>query len=274
MKETTKLSEPLGQTVLSSKHQQITNSNTIVFNNDFHKVFELISSEIALRDDDDIDEELFILFDNIKIEETEDEDLYSTSSFKLIDIKGNVIYNIVEENGSNMYLSDQLLALYKGMKDKNKPISLESFDSDSDVLFTVEIKNKELTEPIKIIQKILNTNDKMGAKTLSDVCQIFAEALINIGIKYDLVHAECIIRSLLRKKSNKLEFPDWTEMGDHNDYQILSLNNALFNNPSALVSMSYGYLRKQLLSPELYKKDSASHLDPLFVSQLSKYIDQ
>ena len=264
----------MGQTVLSSKHQQITNSNTIVFNQDFDKVFELISSEISLREDSDLDEELFIVFDNIKIEETEDEDLYSTTSFKIVDVKGTTIYNIVEENSANMYLSDQLLALYKKMKDKSKPISLESFDSDSDVLFTVEIKNKELTEPIKLVQKILNSNDKMGAKTLSEVCQVFAESLIQIGIKYDLVHAECIIRALLRKKSNKLEFPDWTANGDHDDYQILSLNSSLFNNPSPLVSMSYGYLRKQLISPELYEKHEASHLDPLFVSKLSKYIDQ
>lgn len=270
----TKVSEPLGQTVLSSKHQQITSSNEITFNPDFDKLFDLMSNEISLKEDCDIDNDsdLYVLLDNIQIEETDDQEYYFTDTIKIIDDKGNLVYNIQEENNSNLFISDQLLTLYRKAKDKTKPISLESFDSDS-ALFTVEIKNRELTEPIKIIQKILNSNDKLGATTLSEVCQIFAENLIKIGIKYDLVHAEAIVRALLRKKSDEMEFPDWSRNGDHNDYQIMRLNNALFKNPSALVSMSYGDLRRQLISAELYQKDSASHIDPLFVSKLSRYIN-
>ena len=81
-----------------------------------------------------------------------------------------------------------------------------------------------------------------------------------------------MIRGLLRKKSNEMEEPDWTANGDPNDYKILRLNDALFKNPSPVVSLSYGYLRKQLRSPEFYKKTAPSHLDPLFVSKLSETI--
>jgi len=113
----------------------------------------------------------------------------------------------------------------------------------------------------------------MGAKTIDDVCQKMAEYLMKAGINYDLVHAEMIIRALVRKKSNDLEFPDFTRNGNHEDYQIMRLNAALFRNPSPTVSISTGYLRKQLLSPEFYKKDKPSYLDPLFVDKLSDVIE-
>lgn len=269
----TKITEPLGQSLLSSKHQQVTSSSAIKFNDDFDKEFELNSTEISIKDDPEYDDELYLQLEDVQSEEVDDVEMYYTNHFRLIDATGKVIYNIEEENEANMYLSDQLLTLYRRMKDKTKPISLESFDGDSDVLFTVEIKNKELTGPVKRIIQILNSNDKLGAKSLSEVCQVFAESLIAMGQKYDLVAAECIIRALLRKKSNDTEFPDWTNKGDHSDYQIMRVNSALFKNPSALVSMSYGDLRRQLISAELYEKTAPSHLDTMFTSIPSKYIE-
>jgi hypothetical protein len=268
-----KSTEGLGQRILSSKHSQTTNSNTLNFNEDFNKVFELTSNEISLKENVDSEEEsLYILFEEVFREEQDDIDFYYVNAFKLIDEAGSTIYKISEDNSANMYLTDHLLSIYKKAKDKSKPLSLESFDSDSSVLFTIEIKNKELTEPIKVVQKLFNSNDKFGAKTLSELCQVIAENFINIGIKYNFVHLEIVLRSLLRKKSNELEFPDWSRNGDHMDYQILRLNSALFKNPSVLISLSYGDLRRQLLSPELYKKTAPSHVDSLFASQLSKHI--
>ena len=61
--------------------------------------------------------------------------------------------------------------------------------------------------------------------------------------------------------------------GNLNDYQILKLDEAQLYNPSALVSMPYGYLRRQLLSTELYEKTQTGALDALYISDLSKYID-
>ena len=81
-----------------------------------------------------------------------------------------------------------------------------------------------------------------------------------------------VIRSIIRKKSNILEYPDFSAAGNPNDWQIIRLNDALYYNPSCLVSMPYGYLRKQLLSTELYEKTAPSHLDALFVSDLAKYL--
>lgn len=269
----TKASNPLGQIVLSSKHYQGTDSSIITFPKEFDDIFELNSTEISLSDNPTNDDELFIVLDNVLIEQNDDKDYYYTKSFRMVDTKGKTIYNIAEDNGSNIYLSDRLARYYRRLKNPSMPIPLDAVTDDTDsVVFQVEIKNKELTEPIKMIERILN-KESTSSHTLSEICQILAEGFIDIGIQINLVHIETIIKGLIRKKSNTLEYPDWSRNGDPDDVCVTTVNNGLKNNPSALVSLSYGYLRQQLISPELYEKNAPSHLDALFVRDLSSYID-
>lgn len=269
----TKASNPLGQIVLSSKHYQGTESATISFQEDFNDIFELSSTEISLTDNPNTDEDLYLLLDEVFVEQNDDVDYYYVKSFKVVNRKNDVVYNISEDNSSNLYMSDLLASVYKKLRVKNTPIPLDDFIDDEDaVLFVVEIKNKELTEPIKMIEKILNKKNT-SSNSLSTICQMLAESFIDIGIDINLVHIESIIKGLIRKKSNILEYPDWSRNGDLEDYTVLPVSSGLQNNPSPLVSISYGYIRKQLISPEFYEKDAPSHLDALFVRDLSRYID-
>lgn len=271
-----KLTEGLSQGVLSAKHSQTTHSNTISFNDDFNDIFETVSTDITLRDDSMIDDTLYIRLNNVYTEELDDSEFYYVDEFDVIDDAKKVLYHVSENNGAKLYLSENLVSKYKSFKAKKAYdiciISLDDID-DEENLFTIEVKNQELTDPIKIFEGILNRKDHMGCKTISDLCQKFAESLIAIGTTYDLVHMEMLIRSIIRKKSNILEYPDFSAAGNPYDWQIIRLNDALYYNPSALVSMPYGYLRKQLLSTELYEKSAPSHLDALFIPNLSQYID-
>ena len=271
-----KLTEPLSQGVLSAKHSQTTHSNAIEFDPAFQELFELNSTEINLRDDVNPDDELLLRLYNVHMEEFDDSEFYYVTGFDIINRARQIVYHIEENNGAKMYLNQDLVARYRHKKNKATAsdtciIPIDDFDDDSS-LFTIEVKNQELTDPIKVFESILNRKDHAGAKTISELCQIFAEALLNMGVSYDLVHAEMVIRALVRKRSNIMEAPDFSAAGNPSDWQIARLNDALLYHPSALVSMPYGYLRKQLLSPELYEKDAPSHLDALFVSDLSRYI--
>ena len=269
----TKASNPLGQIVLSSKHYQGTDSSIITFPKEFDDIFELNSTEISLSDNPTNDDELFIVLDEVLTEQNDDKDYYYTKSFRMVDVKGKTVYTIAEDNGSNIYLSDKLAKYYRRLKNPLAPIPLDAVTDDNDsVVFQVEIKNKELTEPIKMIERILN-KESTSSHSLSEICQILAEGFIDIGIQINLVHIETIIKGLIRKRSNILEYPDWSRNGDPEDVCVVPVNNGLKNNPSALVSLSYGYLRQQLISPELYEKNAPSHLDALFVRDLSNYID-
>lgn len=272
-----KLTEKLSQGVLSAKHSQTTHSNAISFNDDFNDIFETVSTDITLRDDSNIDDALYIRMNNVQTEELDDSEFYFVEEFDVIDDSKKILYHVAENNGAKLYLSESLVSKYKSFKAKKAydvcVIALDDIDDDEN-LFTIEVKNQELTDPIKIFEGILNRKDHMGCKTISELCQKFAESLISLGTTYDLVHMEMVIRSIIRKKSNILEYPDFSAAGNPYDWQIIRLNDALYYNPSALVSLPYGYLRKQLLSTELYEKSAPSHLDALFVPSLNQYLPE
>ena len=268
-----KLTEPIGQMILSSKHSQTTVSNKLTFSEGFDDLFETSSSMISIKEDSNLDADLYIRLNDVQVEENDDSEAYYITSFEILDENGEVIRKIREENDSKFYLNDQLISLYKSRSRKSSSpiISLDEIE-DSDCLFTIEVKNKELNEPLKIFTKILNSKDHMGATSISEICQLFAEKLIYLGTKYNLVHGEMVIRNLIRKQSNIYEFPDFSKGGDPNDYQILKLDDAQLHNPSVLLSIPYGFLRRQLLSPETYKKTATGPLDALYVANLSKYL--
>lgn len=270
----TKASNPLGQMVLSSKHYQGTDSSYISFNDEFNELFDLSSTEISLSDNPtNDDDDLYLLLDNVYVEQDDDKDYLYVKNFKIVNRKCQTIYNISENNDSSLYLSERLSKIYKKLKVKSTPIPIDNLvDDDDSTLFVVEIKNKELTEPIKLIEKILSKKNT-STNTLSEICQMLAEGFIDIGIQINLVHIESIVKGLIRKKSNILEYPDFSRNDDLDDYCVVPVDRGLKNNPSALVSLYYGYIRQQLVSPELYEKNAPSHLDALFVRDLDKYIN-
>ena len=269
-----KITEPIGQGILSSKHSQSTHSNELHLSEGYEDVFETQNSQVMLKENSDLDADLYLRLGNVEIDEMDDSEYYHVSYFDLVDSKGQLIRHVEELSGAQFYLNDHLIQMYK-QKTRTKmadPIfSLEDVD-DEEPLFTIEVKNKELTEPLKIFTKVLNSKEHGGAKTLTEFCQIFAEKLIQMGIKYEFVHAEMVLRALIRKKSNVFEFPDFGLDSNPNDFQIMKLNDAQFNHPSVLVSMPYGYLRRALMSPELYEKTATGPLDSLYVSRLSDYL--
>lgn len=268
----TKGSNPLGQYVLSSKHYQGTESTTISFPEEFNEIFELNSTEIGLNDSPANDDELFIVLDDVLLEKNDDKDYYFVKSFQMVDTKGKTVYKIAEDNDSSMYLSERLVRYYKRLKNPKHPIPLDAVvDDDDTTLFQIEIKSKRLTDPIRTIEKILN-KENTSSNSLSSICQKLAETFIDIGIIINLVHIETIVRGLIRKKSNVLEYPDWSKNGDPTDVCVQTVNTGLKSNPSALVSMSYGYLKQQLVGPELYEKTAPSHLDARFVTRLADYV--
>ena len=270
----TKNSEPLGQKVLSSKHEQNTDSGDISFNEEFYNFFDLSSTEVTLMENVENTDSLSIILNDVQTEEIGDEEYFFVKTFTLLDESTGVIYNMQEKSESKLYLSAQLVDVYKKSKDKTKPIPLSLFTSDdADIpLFVAEIESVEVTEPIRIIEAVLN--NPPDPSDISAICQAAAEAFTSININYNFVHIEMIIRGLIRRKSNELLRPDFSRIGNHNDVQVLNVNMGLKKNPSALVSLSYGYVRQAFTSPSFYQKTAPSHLDALFVERLSQYIDQ
>lgn len=270
----TKDSEPVGQLVLSQKHEQHTSSDQIKFDDEFYNVFDVVSSEVTISENDQAAEYL-IKLGKVYTEETDDGDVYYVDSFDLIDYEGNIISHIEEENGSSMYLNTPMVQAWKQLGDRPIPIARFDDDDGATVLFNIEVKSKAVTQSLQLITAALDSKDHLGCThDVDGLCQKFGRIMVDAGIQYNFVHHEMVIRSLMRKADNDLEWPDFGPNGDHENYTILRLTSSLSRNQSPLIRLSTGWLKKSLISTALYKSHAPSHLDALFVPKLTDVIDQ
>lgn len=274
----TKDSEPTTQLILKTKHVNTTSSSEISFTEGFDKAFELVSEEITLGEvvDDDTSK-LYIQLGPMHTEETDDGDQYYVDYFDLVDDQGGIVYHIAEEHETPLYLTNEMYAIWK--RSKLRPIPFDVIEEEADdgdfVLFKVEVKTKAITQHLQVITSILDQVDHAGCgNDIDAICNTLGQTMIDANIKYNFVHHEMIIRSLMRRKSNELEYPDFGPNGDHADFKVLRLTSTLSTNPAPLVRLSTGWLKKNLLSTSLYKSHAKSHLDALFVPNLLDVMEE
>lgn len=264
--------EPVSQLILKVKHVNSTSSDQLEFSPGFDENFDIVSTEITASED--IDPDLLIALGPVKIEESDDGDEYYVEYFDVITFEGEVKAHIQEMHEYPLYLSDAMILAWKQMKDKPIPFARFDDEDDSTVLFKVEVKSKAVTQSLQLITQALDSKDHLGCTyDLDGLCQKYGRIMIDAGIMYNFVHGEMIIRQLLRKKNNEFEFPDFGPNGDHNDYMAMRLTTSLSKNPSPIVRLSTGWLKRSLISTALYKADAPSHLDPFFVPVLADVID-
>ena len=105
-----KITEPIGQGVLSSKHSQNTDSEELQFTEGYDDAFETTSSMVSIKEESNLDANLFIRLGDVCIEEFDDSETYFVKSFDLVDEKGKLVRHIEELSGAR-FLSGE--ASYK-----------------------------------------------------------------------------------------------------------------------------------------------------------------
>lgn len=279
----TRISEPVTQNILSSKHLLATDSETIEFDNqEFYDYFNVYANEIMLeRDNDDIEKNSLILILNniIKLEEFDGDINKFVSVFHIKDKNGD-IKEFTESTGKELYLTPSFSKMVdKAIRSKKRsssdlgeyieiPFSGIGFDQS---LFVVEISNNELTKPLYDIMHLLNNKKERAARGIVSVdqgAQILLDLLEVSEIPADAIHGEMILRALVRSKHDVLELPDFTRYDAMKDTDFMTILSALNTHPSVTVSLSFQYLLNQLESPLTFRKKDTSYLDPFFQKKI------
>lgn len=278
----TKITRPVSQNVLSTKHLLKTISKQLIFDKIFDKFFILSANEILLNNDSDInldDYRILINKNHLLTLENFEEDDYNayTFSFVLQNIKNkDEVYLINELERKEMFLTPdfykKLKYMNKNNKDHNKFVMNISDLDDKMPLFILQVENNELTKPLYSIMHLLNNNDRgieEGEKpilTIDDLVQRFNELLLISNIDVDFVHASLLLYPLIRKIDNVLERPDFRKYDV--TYRMLTVKSALEKHPSITVSLSYQQLKRQLTTIDTYLKTAPSYLDDFFKKSL------
>ena len=278
----TKISRPVSQNVLSTKHLLKTISEQIVFDEIFDKFFKLSANEVVLNNESDINLDEYRLLINkhhlLTLENFEEDD-YNAYTFSII-IQNkkdkNEMYIINELNRKELFLVPafykKVKRLNKMSKDPNKyGVDFVDID-DGEPLFLIQVVNKELTKPLYSIMHLLNNNNRgieegeAPITTIDELVQRFNELLLESNIDADFVHASLLLYPLIRKVDNVLERPDFKQY-DVN-YRMLTVKSALEKHPSITVSLSYQQLKRQLTTIDTYLKTAPSYLDDFFKKTL------
>ena len=284
----TRISEPVTQNILSSKHLLATDSETIDFENPhFDDFFFIYANEIMVDYESDaiVGASLRVYAEDVKTidQYNSDYDVYLHTFY--IKTESGKVYEFSEASGKELFLSPEISkrvlkemekarrkSLWDNDEESRTPIDIKISSVDaSSSLMVVEINNNELTKPLYDIMDLLNNKKKRmvaGIHTVEDAAQRLLDLLIISEIPADSIHGEMIIRSITRSISDNLKLPDFTRYDAMADTQLMTIISALTNHPSVAISLSFQYLLSQLESPTTYSKTSTSYLDPFFKKTL------
>lgn len=269
----TLMSAALTQRLLSAKHLLEAFIVALKWCPDFFLFFDVDCNIIKLNDDMDYKGYTLIIDpDDICIESEEDDFEYNeyVTQIQIRDPEGN-IHNIYTEDRDSLYIIN---SLNDAIRDYGKPvdekIELDMEKIETPDVFMIYINNNELSRTLELIKSIINKKAITESFDINEITQKFIETVIEGGLSTIAVHLELILSNQIRSKEDYLEKPDWT--CPNQDYKIITLNDALTNNPSITVCMEYQKLAKVLYNPLSYNKNKPSFLDLLFMTRPQEFI--
>ena len=267
------LSSQLTQRLLSAKHLLESSVIKLNWSNNFFDFFVVNYNVITLNEDFDYTGyKILIDPDDIYMESEEDDFLYNEyiTKFQVKDPKGK-LYDIHTDNMDSIYISNTLNNIIRSSGepvDGCIEIDMEKL-VDLDV-FLIYLSNNELSKTLEMIKSIINKKSITESFNRHQILQKFVETVMEGGLNTIAVHLEVILSNQIRDIVDILEKPDWTIRNE--DYRLITLNDALTNNPSITVSMSYQKLSKVLYNPLSFRKDKPSFLDLLFMEKPQEFM--
>jgi hypothetical protein len=292
----------LTQILLSAKHLLETAIKELKWYRGFSDIFDVDANVIKLLQDTNfkgynmiIDPENISLEnedDFIKSNYDDDDMEYGNTSFKTdndnISDEEQEIYNeyiteftISTPEGTFMPMGTKELDKLYISKDLNDIIRKkgEAVDNkiviplhelvDSSIFFII-IHNNELSKTMEDIMDTINKNDITKNLNRHALLQRMNETVIKGGLDIMSVHSEIILMNQIRNKDNILEKPEWNYPNEECD--ILTLNQALTNNPSVTVTLMYQRLSKTLYNPLTFAKGKPSFMDLFFMEKPQEYL--
>ena len=130
------------------------------------------------------------------------------------------------------------------------------------------MKNKEFSKNLSNIMKLLENNehmvDKVNSSNYNIVMNKFIELLIDGNIFIQSIHAEVILRNLIKGSNSKFtERPDFSKK-ELESVKILRIGESILKNPAVTLGISFERLQGQFANIETYSKDKSSRFDNFF----------
>ena len=277
------LSSQLTQKQLSAKHLLETIVNKIVWNKEFDLLFDINVNKIFIKPES----AGYIIIDpeNIFYENDDDyvNNMDSSSNSRYIteltyiDPSGNV-HEISSDDGANMYLSEEFEEYISKNEDLTDDEGMYKFDVSSLAsteynefdLFFIHIRNNDIGKNLKDIENLINKKNIIAMYDKDQLLQHLVKLIITGKLNIQAIHLETLLMNQLRNPRNILRKPDWSNYDE--EYTILTLDQALKDNPSVINSLIYQNLDYVLSYPLTYQKSDPSMMDLYFMLRPQEFI--
>ena len=241
------LCEQITQRLLSSKHLLKARPTKINWPEEFLQHFTVERASIIPETNVD---KVFIRTEDIEMDE--DEGHQSTSVFyykaeghqTLSKVTTPVPLYLDEDTWGNTEVEDGELIIVP---------------TPENPIFQVPIANSDLSEALHAIFALIEREE------IADYNSGYArlmELLIHSNLRLPSIHAEMIMRALIRDDANPTDRPDFSI--DNPPYQMLKLPQAVLNSPSLSNSLAFERVKAQMTSPNIFLKTKRSPIDAIF----------
>lgn len=273
------LSSKLTQMLLSAKHLLESKIKKVEWSYGFDKFLDVDTNIVFLLDDISFKGyTLLINREDLEPDANAEESEYSefVTQFTIVDPEG-YRYDITSETDEEIYIS---LELNESIREYGKPeddfISIDMEKLEGIPIFLLKIENNELSETLDRLKSIINKEAVTSKKyDRHGLLQAFMDTIVEGGIDdMQAIHGEILLSNQLRRLSDILYDVDWSSPDP--EYLILTLNRALKNNSSIIVTMNYKELSRALYNPLSYRQDNArkpSFMDLFFMTSPLKYLN-
>ena len=167
------------------------------------------------------------------------------------------------------YLTNQMAKKGKTLPDGRIAIPFDQ--AIDDTLFYISIDNNEISKTMNDIIGIINKASVTEKLSKDEVLQNLVDLIVAGDLDIDSIHLEVILSNQIVDAEDPLKKPNWGLIDPQ--YKMITLNKALTNNPSVIISLLFNNLHKTLYNPLTYKKRKASMFDLFFSEQPQNYMN-
>ena len=276
------LGAELTQRLLSAKHLLETHARPIIWSKSFSHFFveESNSTIIKLNPAKKfkkyrmlIDEDALDLYGDY-----DDNAITAIQTFDIIDPKGTK-HSIYTTENHNMILKQGLIDILKNKKlNSDDKYEIDLSELYSIELFEIDSINNDLQYTLEKIKGIIANSTYYNKKVKMEVIfEMLISAILEASIPIDSIHLEVLLSNQIRQDNSKdpdriLLTPEW-EYPDE-PYKMISLKQALKDNPSIAVSLNYKNISKAIINPLQYKKGGFHPYDLFMMEQPEEFYNE
>ena len=261
---------PLSQKALSAKHFLGTKSIAIT-NEALDKYCYSDGMDFFIKSEFINKKQLYIVVNSDDIEDLiyssvdiEDDSIDTTVPLEYVAIRDNGVDHVIENEGMRISLSDAII--------QNKNIFIEDKDSDyvlipiskidcDQPVFSAILDTEEIS---KYLNSLLSTIDRLSIskyETFDQLMDDMNHIIYTSGFVNNIIHSECIIRSMIRDAYDDRNLPDFS---NHDvKYKLLKVSSAI-EKKDMYTALSYQGLRRLFKTLSIRQRYGTSLYDPFF----------